>query len=326
MKRKYDTVAICNALVDIEIKVTEDEFKKLPYPKGSMTLVNNQESNAVLEKFKNKSKRINSGGSVGNTVYAMAKLGRKAAVIVNVGNDEYGKKYQQSYQRVGVDFFGKKWDKPTGKCLVLITPDTVRTMVTTLGCASNFTEELLEMVYSVSSKSIYLESYLLAGDKNIKLLTQMVTRLKKRGRKVILSDSDWFGIKRAPTIYSRLFRQVDIFFSNADQFRGMCGFQFDDTMDVEKQFYRYVAMKKRPQLLVVTHSDQGAYLSKVGRGKARHVHIPAQKVKVVDTNGAGDGFAAGVLTEYFQGSSITRMGKKGTEIAARIISRFGARY
>lgn len=325
-KKKYDTIAICNALMDIEIKVTEAEFAKLGFTKGSMSLVTPDKSHQLLKHFANKAKRYSSGGSVGNTMYAMSKFGSKVAAVGVVGDDEFGRRYRADFKKAGVDFLGVTGSGSNGVCIVFITPDAARTLVTTLGCAADFTPEIVQAALEHSTRSIYIESYLLTSEKNIALLRELAKAAERRRLAVILSDSDAFCVEMFPAIYETFFRSAKIFFANADQFKAIAGYNRDAEVDIEKLFHRYAGRTRRPKLFVVTHSSQGAFLSlKVGKD-VRKVHVPAGKVKVVDSNGAGDGFAAGVMSEYFKGASITAMGKRGNKVAARIITRFGARY
>jgi sugar/nucleoside kinase (ribokinase family) len=258
-----------------------------------------------------------SGGSAGNTIAGIAALGGKTAYIGKVAADQLGGVFTHDIRAYGVTYDTKpiSGGLPTARSLIFVTPDAQRTMQTFLGATTQLGPEDINMDYITSSKVVYLEGYLWDQPRAKKAMLDAALKAKESGVKVSLTLSDSFCVNRFRDEFLELAKKhVDILFANEGEILAL--YQTDN-FDVALQHVR-----KDCEIAALTRSEKG---SVVVKGDEVHI-IDAQKgVKVVDTTGAGDAYAAGFLYAYTQGKDLATCGKLGGAMAAKVISHYGPR-
>jgi len=312
---KYDVTAIGNAIVDV-LAHAEDKFlveQKLA--KGAMSLIDPPTAdrlyglmNAGVEA---------SGGSAANTIAGLAGLGGKGAFIGKVANDKLGEAFSHDIRAAGVAF-----DTPmlldgatTARCLIFVTPDAQRTMQTFLGACVELGPEDVEEDKIKNSQVVYLEGYLFDPPRAKEAFFKAAKIAKQAGTKVSLSLSDAFCVGRYRAEFLDFIKNhVDILFANETEIMSL--FEVD-TFDKALQ-----QIRGHCEIAALTRSEKGSVIVK---GSEVHVVDAEKGVKVIDTTGAGDAYAAGFLYAYTQGKGLAQAGKLGGLLAAEIISHYGAR-
>ena len=305
-------LGIGNAIVDVICKVDDSFIIKNNLTKGTMKLFFDQnEFKKLLIDLK--IEKTISGGSVANTIVGMSQLGDKTGFIGKVSDDSFGIKYEEGLKVENVEYFysKKKETLPTGTCLILITPDSERTMCTFLGTAGKINENDINSEAIRNSKIIFLEGYLwdegepkMAFDKAISI-----------ANKVAMSLSDKFCVERHKSHFLDLVKnRLDITFANEQEITSLIEAKnFDEIINFSKQLNK---------LIVITRGEKGA----VAINGKEAVKCDAQKnLKIVDLTGAGDLFAAGFLHSYLNNLSIKECLMKGTEMSSKVIQQIGAR-
>ena len=305
-------LGIGNAIVDVICKVDDSFIIKNNLTKGTMKLFFDQnEFKKLLIDLK--IEKTISGGSVANTIVGMSQLGDKTGFIGKVSDDAFGIKYEEGLKVENVEYFysKKKETLPTGTCLILITPDSERTMCTFLGTAGKINENDINSEAIRNSKIIFLEGYLwdegepkMAFDKAISI-----------ANKVAMSLSDKFCVERHKSHFLDLVKnRLDITFANEQEITSLIEAKnFDEIINFSKQLNK---------LIVITRGEKGA----VAINGKEAVKCDAQKnLKIVDLTGAGDLFAAGFLHSYLNNLSIKECLMKGTEMSSKVIQQIGAR-
>ncbi|MDF1749832.1 MAG: adenosine kinase [Alphaproteobacteria bacterium] len=312
---RYDVIGIGNALVDILVEVEDTTLVEASLPKGGMMLVERSDSDSLYKTLPAGIEK--SGGSCGNTMAGLAALGGKGAYIGKVCDDQFGDVFRHDMTAMGVDFptAAAAGGPGTGKCLVLVTPDAQRTMVTYLGAASDFTPQDISVSAIQAAKVLYLEGYLFDRDAAKAAFIASAEAAHAAGREVSLSLSDGFCVDRHRDAFLDLVRNhIDILFANEHE---ICSLYQTDDFDTA-----LIAAKKDCKVACLTRSEKGSVILS---GEEVHV-VQAQAVaKVVDTTGAGDQFAAGFLYGYTQGYDLAQSAKIGGILAAEVISHYGAR-
>lgn len=315
MDMQFDVFGMCNALYDIQAEVTDETLVGLSLAKGNMMLISQEEQRAIVPNVYEQIVNTAAGGSGANTMIGIAQLGGTACYTSRVGADEHGASY-----RAGLDALGVKpnlgiGSGDTGISLILITPDAQRTMCTFLGESRELTPSDLNLEDLRKSKYLYVTGYLWDTDNQKDAVLLAMQEAKKAGVKVTFSLSDPFCVGRHKEDFHTLLREhVDVVFSNAEEARGMT-----DESDV------YVAAKRLAELsggiAVVTKDSSG---SLIVEGQTIH-EIPVYKVSAVDTTGAGDMYAAGVLFGLTQGLPLPVAGRIGAYCAAQVVAQLGPR-
>ena len=312
---RLDVLAIGNAIVDV-IADADDAFLDAEgLTKGSMRLIDAEEATRLYQHMG--SAREASGGSAANTAAGVAALGGRAGFIGQVAPDQLGDFFRHDISALGVEFVtaAQDFDVPTARCLILVTPDAQRTMSTFLGAAQHLPVTALDEQQIKDSAILYLEGYLWDPETPRYAMIRAIEIARSAGRKVAFTLSDSFCIDRHRDGFNQLIDEgkVDILFANEDEIQSLAGIaHFEDAVS---------AVRNRVPLLVVTRSEKGAIAI---RGEER-AEVPAEPVKVVDTTGAGDLFAAGFLTGHAQGRSLEESLRMGAIAAAEVISHYGAR-
>jgi sugar/nucleoside kinase (ribokinase family) len=313
---RLDVLAIGDAIVDV-IATAEDEFlTREGLPKGSMRLIDAAEATRLYGMMGQA--RETSGGSAANTMAGVAALGGRAGFVGQVATDQLGEIFAHDIRALGVEFRTPALasDLPTGRCLILVTPDGQRTMNTSPGASHSLSAAALDEEQIRGAAILYLEAYLWVPDTPRAAMERAIEVAHSAGRKVAFTLSDIACIARRRDSFLALLDAgaIDLLFANENEVRALAG---EDDFDAALE-----ALKHKVPLLVCTCSEKGALALDGGK----RVHVPAAPVdKVVDTTGAGDLFAAGFLAGQAQGRSVEASLRMGAIAAAEIISHFGAR-
>ena len=305
-------LGIGNAIVDVICKVDEDFLDKNKLTKSTMKLIFDE------KEFKNllsnlKIEKTVSGGSVANSVVGLSQLGNKVGFIGKVCDDELGAKYEEGLKNENVEYFysKKKEELPTGTCLILVTPDSERTMCTFLGTAGKINENDVNSDAIKHCETILLEGYLWDEGDPKKAFDKAISSAKK----VAMSLSDQFCVDRhKPHFLDLVKNKLDITFANEQEILSLIDAKsFDDVISFGKELGK---------IIVVTRGDKGAIAIKGNEVSECGIK---EGLKVVDLTGAGDLFAAGFLHGYINNLSLKDSLEKGTEMSAKVIQQIGAR-
>jgi len=304
-------IGIGNAIVDVICKVEDNFLSENNLTKSTMKLVDEAEFKKLLSNLK--IEETISGGSVANSIVGLSQLGNKVGFIGKVNEDDLGNKYEEGLKKEKVEYFysKKKEELPTGTCLILITPDSERTMCTFLGTAGKINENDVDVNAIKNSGITFLEGYLWDEGNPKKAFDKAI----QNSNKVAMSLSDQFCVERHKPHYLDLVKnKLDITFANEQEiFSLIKAKNFDEVISFGKQLGR---------LIVITRGEKGS----VAMQKDKVVECDIQKnLKIADLTGAGDLFAAGFLHGYINNLSIKESLKKGTEMSSKVIQKIGAR-
>ena len=305
-------LGIGNAIVDVLCKVDENFIKNNGLTKGTMKLIfNENEFKKLLSNLK--IEKTVSGGSVANSIVGLSQLNNNVGFIGKVSYDELGSKYEEGLKNEKVNFFyNKKKEKlPTGTCLILVTPDSERTMCTFLGIAGKINENDISLDLLKKSEIIFLEGYLWDEGEPKKAFEKAINN----SNKVAMSLSDQFCVERHKKHFLDLVKnKLDIIFSNEAEITALIDAKnFDEVLSFGKQ------IKKQ---LIVTRGEKGAI---VINGDVIKKVDAKKDIKVIDLTGAGDLFASGYLHGIINDLSFEDCLKKGTEMSSKVIQQVGAR-
>ena len=311
-KLNMKILGIGNAIVDVVCKVDESFINQNNLTKSTMKLFFDE------NEFKNllanlKIEKTVSGGSVANSIVGISQLGNETGFIGKISDDEFGSNYEEGLKKENVEYFySKKKEKlPTGTCLILVTPDSERTMCTFLGTAGKINENDISSDAIKKSEIIFLEGYLWDEGEPKKAFDKAINNANK----VAMSLSDLFCVDRhKPHFLNLVKNKLDITFANEQEITSLIEAKnFEDVINFSKQLNK---------LVIVTRGEKGA----VAVNGDEVVEIDIQKnLKIVDLTGAGDLFAAGFLHGYINKLSTKECLKKGTEMSSRVIQQIGAR-
>ena len=304
-------LGIGNAIVDVICKVDEKFIAQNNLTKSTMKLVDEMELKKLLSKLK--IEETVSGGSVANSIVGLSQLGNKVGFIGKVSEDKLGNKYEEGLKRENVKFFYSKKKEviPTGTCLILITPDSERTMVTFLGTAGKINENDIDTNAVKKSEILFLEGYLWDEGEPKKAFEKAI----KEANKVAMSLSDLFCVERHKTHFLDLVRnKLDITFANEQEIMSLI-----NAKDIKTVINFAKDLKK---LIIVTRGEKGA----VAINKEEIVECVAKEnLKIKDLTGAGDLFAGGFLHGHVNGKSLKESLDIGTEMSSKVIQIIGAR-
>ena len=300
-----------NAIVDVICKVEDNFLVKNKLKKSTMKLVDEIEFNKLLSNLN--IKETISGGSVANSIVGLAQLGNEVGFIGKVNMDELGDKYEEGLKKENVKYFysKKKENLPTGTCLILITPDSERTMCTFLGVAGKINESDIDVSAIKKSEIVFLEGYLWDEGEPKKAFDKAI----QNSNKVAMSLSDQFCVDRHKVHFLNLVRKkIDIVFANEQEILSLInGKNIDDAISFGKN------LKK---LIVITRGEKGSIA--IENDEVSQCDIQ-KNLKIIDLTGAGDLFAAGFLHGYINNLSLKESLEKGTEMSSKIIQKIGAR-
>lgn len=300
-----------NALVDMLVQVPNDDLlNEINFPKGSMQLVDVEQSNAVMLKTSDMPVQQLSGGSAGNTVHGIAALGGKTGFIGKVGNDELGNFFHNDLNDAGIEANFIKSDTATGKAIAMITPDSERTFATYLGAAVELCADDLRIEMFEGYDIFHVEGYLV---QNHELLQKAVSLAKEAGAKISV-DLASFNVVEDNYHFLRdiVKNYVDIIFANEEEAKSFTGKEPEEAVTEIAGFV---------SIAVVKVGAKGALIQS---GKKK-IKIEAAASKVIDTTGAGDLFASGLLYGLLNDWPLEKAGKTGAILAGKIISQIGGR-
>ena len=305
-------LGIGNAIVDVICRVDDNFIIQNNLTKSTMKLFfNENEFKKLLTNLK--VEKTVSGGSVANSIVGISQLGDKAGFIGKVSDDEFGSKYEEGLKKENVEYFysKKKEALPTGTCLILVTPDSERTMCTFLGTAGKINENDFNSDAIKKSEIIFLEGYLWDEGEPKKAFDKAINIANK----VAMSLSDQFCVDRHKPHFLELVKnKLDIIFANEQEITSLIEAKdFKEVINFSKQLNK---------LIIITRGEKGAVAIKSEEINECGI---LQNLKILDLTGAGDLFAAGFLHGYVNKFSIKESLEKGTEMSSKVIQQIGAR-
>ena len=308
-------LGIGNAIVDVFAQVEEHFLKENNLIKGSMKLINEEEFFQLKQKIK--IEKILAGGSVANSMAGISYLDGDASFIGKINSDEFGELYKKSLENIDVAFLynPKKELMPTGTCIILITPDSERTMCTYLGISSQLAANDLSEKNIIDKELIFLEGYLWDKGLSEKMFKQAINLAKKNKVKIAMTLSDIFCVTRHKVdFYNLLKNDLDVLIGNENEINELTG-----NKNLSNSINQLILLNK---LIIVTRSEKGSLAID------NNIIIDCDSIqvnKVIDVTGAGDLFAAGFLKEYVEKSEIKKCLVTGSSMASKIIQKIGAR-
>ena len=304
-------LGIGNAIVDVICKIEDKYLINNGLTKGTMKLVDEIEFKKLLSSLK--IEETVSGGSVANSIVGLSQLGNEVGFIGKVSNDNLGKKYEDGLKKENVNYFysKKKESLPTGTCLILITPDSERTMCTFLGTAGKINENDVDINSIKNSEILFLEGYLWDEGEPKSAFDKAIVN----SNKVAMSLSDSFCVERHKPHFLELVKnKLDITFANEQEITSLIS---------AKNFAEIISFGQQiGKIIIITRGEKGS----IAINKDTVIECESEKnLKIIDLTGAGDLFAAGYLHGYINNLTILESLKKGTEMSSKIIQKIGAR-
>ncbi len=313
----FDVFGVGNALVDILALVDDRFVSDFDLPKGSMNLMDSARQADVLNRLEQSSLHLASGGSAANTMVTIARSGGTGVYVGRVAHDPHGEFYRQDMLQVGIAFpvtLAAEASLPTGTSVILTTPDAERTMCTHLGVSTDLRTADVDFEQLGGAKISYVEGYLWDAEDPRAVCVETFEQSRKRGVKTSFTFSDPFLVERFPDDFNTIVDDYcDIVFCNADEAR-----HFFATEDLDACCQKLAA---RVEQGFITDSANGCYVLEAGQTK----HVQGFAVEAVDTVGAGDAFAGGVLFGLTHGMSSVEAARWGNFCASHIVSKYGAR-
>ena len=305
-------LGIGNAIVDVLCKVSDEFLTQHSLTKSTMKLIDEVEFKNLLTSLK--IEETISGGSVANSIVGLSQLGNQVGFIGKVSDDELGQKYEDGLKKERVKYLYKKKQEemPTGSCLILITPDSERTMCTFLGTAGRINDNDIKEEDIKNAEMVFLEGYLWDEGNPKKAFDKAIAHSKK----VAMSLSDLFCVERHKPHFMELVKnKLDIIFANEQEILSLIGSEtFEEAITFSKEIKKNV---------IITRGENGA----ISINKDQVTEINAQSnLKIKDLTGAGDLFAAGYLHGMINKLNVKECLLKGTELSSKIIQKIGARF
>ena len=305
-------LGVGNAIVDVICKVEDDFLANNNLTKSTMKLVDESEFKKLLSNLK--IEETVSGGSVANSIVGLSQLGNEVGFIGKINEDKLGNKYEEGLRKEKVKYFySKKKEKlPTGTCLILITPDSERTMCTFLGIAGKISEKDVNGDLIKKSELTFLEGYLWDEGEPKKAFEKAINN----SNKVAMSLSDLFCVERHKKNFCKLVKEkLDLTFANESEIMSLINAKsFKEVINFAKEIKKHI---------IVTRGDKGA-ISIIGD---KIIETEAKKdLKIRDLTGAGDLFAAGYLHGFINNMSNEKCLEEGTRLSSRVIQQIGARF
>jgi fructokinase len=308
-------LGIGNAIVDVFVKVDDDFLLKNDLTKGSMKLIKKEEFESLKSTIK--IEKIEAGGSVANTMAGISYLGGNPSFIGKINSDEFGKIYKKSLEKINVNFlYSENQEKlSTGASIIFITPDSERTMCTYLGISSQLSKEDINEDHIKDYEIIFLEGYLWDKGTSEEMFKHVINLAKKNNIKIAMSLSDIFCVTRHREDFFKLLKNdLNILIGNENEINELI--QKNNLLDSMNE------LKNINKLIIITRSENGS----IAILNNEIINCESTKVeKVLDLTGAGDLFASGFFKEYLDKSNIKKCLQTGSQLAAKIIQKIGAR-
>ncbi len=313
---EFDVCGLGNAIVDIFLELSDEEFRALGFERGTMRLVEQAEQKELLGRFLSREPRLVSGGSVANSVIALSQLGGRAAFVGCVGDDRYGLHYQGEFEELAIDIGNPVIvGETTGTSLIVITPDAERTMRTCLAVSSHLAARHIDEERIKNARWLFVEGYLFANPNTGQGAVREAIRVaKKHGVKVAITCSEAFVVQHFGDAFFDALRQADLLFANATEACAAAG-------GAASAADAYARLKAVVPSVVVTDGPHGCYV----RHKGVEAHVPAFPCEPKDLTGAGDMMAGAFLYGITHGVPADRAARAGCFLAMKVISQVGAR-
>jgi len=310
----YDVYGVGNAIMDLQVQCEDSFLTANGIEKGVMTLTEPERQQTILQALSEHKVHYCSGGSAANTIVGIADMGGKTVYASQTANDAFGQQYLDEFKALGVSTHVQPIDGDTGTCVVLITPDAQRTMLTHLGVSVNLNASDLDEEAIAQSEYIYVEGYLFTGPSTKAAALKAIEIAKKVGTKVALTISDPFLIDICRDDFQNLIENaVDLLFCNEQEAKALTG--EDNPVDAAHEIHKHVAN------VALTLGKDGSIVMHQGEV----FPVEGVKVEAVDTTGAGDMYAAGVLYGVTHGLTWQQAGRLGSYAAAKVVAQLGAR-
>jgi fructokinase len=308
-------LGIGNAIVDVFVKVEDSFLLKNKLIKGSMKLIEKDEFESLKSTIK--IEKIEAGGSVANTMAGIAYLEGYPSFIGKINSDEFGKIYKKSLEKIKVNFsyVEKNEDLSTGASIIFITPDSERTMCTYLGISSQLSKKDINEDHIKGHEIIFLEGYLWDKGMSEEMFKHVINLAKKNNIKIAMGLSDIFCVSRHREDFFKLLKNdLNILIGNENEINELM--QKNNLLDSINE------LKKFNKIIIITRSVDGS-LAIINNEITNCESVKVEKV--LDLTGAGDLFASGFFKEYLNNSDIKKCLKTGSELAAQVIQKIGAR-
>jgi sugar/nucleoside kinase (ribokinase family) len=311
---QYDVYGIGNALVDVQARVADDVVERLKFAKGIMTLVDDETQQRVLAALDGAPISRCAGGSAANTVMGVVDCGGTAAYAAKVGRDPIGRFFLEDMRKLGVAVEVPPTDGSTGTCAILITPDAQRTMLTNLGVSATLGPDDVDEAAIANARFLYVEGYLFTGESTRAAALRAIELAKRHGVQVAFTVSDPFLVDNfRDEFWALIDGPVDLLFCNLEEARSLT--TLTDPVDCAREVHRHAAN------VALTLGPKGSLLMHEGDVYP----IEGVPTAAIDTTGAGDMYAAGLLYGLCHGLGWQRAGRLASHAAARIVSQLGAR-
>jgi fructokinase len=308
-------LGIGNAIVDVFVKVDDNFLSKNKLTKGSMKLIEKSEFENLKSKIK--IEKLEAGGSVANTMAGISYLKGYPSFIGKINSDEFGEIYKKSLEKINVNFpyIEKSENLSTGASIIFITPDSERTMCTYLGISSQLSISDINEDHIKNYELIFLEGYLWDKGMSEAMFKHVINLAKKNNVKIAMSLSDIFCVNRHRNdFFKLLLNDLNILIGNENE--------INELMQKNNLLYSIKELKKINKLIIITRSENGS----LAILNNEIINCESVKVeKILDLTGAGDLFASGFFKEYLDHSDIKKCLQTGSELAANIIQKIGAR-
>jgi len=310
----YNVYGVGNAIMDLQVQCDDAFLAANGIEKGIMTLTEPDRQQAILQALSDHTIHYCSGGSAANTIVGVADMGGKTAYASKTGHDAFGRQYLSEFATLGVHTHVDAADGDTGTCVVLITPDAQRTMLTHLGVSVTLSEDDMDEAAIAAAEYIYVEGYLFAGPSTRAAALKAIALAKKVGTKVALTVSDPFLIDICRADFESLLDgSVDLLFCNEIEAAALTG--------ESDPIHAAHAIHKKCANVALTLGKKGSIIMHGGEA----FPVEGVEVEAIDTTGAGDMYAAGVLYGITHGYSWQHAGRIGSHAAAKVVAQLGAR-
>ena len=310
----FNVYGVGNAIMDLQVQCDDVFLKTNDIEKGIMTLTNETDQQKILSALSSHDINYCSGGSAANTIVGIADMGGSVGYCGKTGSDNFGLQYATELQDLGIHFGAKASNEATGTCVVLITPDAQRTMLTNLGVSATLSKDDIDEDAIANADYVYVEGYLFAGESTKEAALHAIDIANQCNTKVALTISDPFLVDICREEFKYLIAgPVDLLFCNEDEAAALTG--KSNPVDAAHE------MHKNCENVALTLGKNGSIIMHEGEVIA----IEGIDVEAVDTTGAGDMYAAGVLYGITNGLTWKQAGHLGSHAAAKIVSQLGAR-
>lgn len=314
MNKKYKVYGIGNAIVDIQFQVEESVINEFNLKKGGMTLVDFKNQQSLIKSLSHLDYNQASGGSAANTIITLAQLGAAVSYSPVVGDDHFGTFYLKEMLSLQIALqTDPRRGEHTGTCLVLITPDAERTMVTHLGATARFDESDVNEEHLSRSEWLYVEGYLLSSSTGQKAVKHALKLAKGHDVKIALTFSDAFIVENFRAALEEVVDASDLVFANYNEAKAFTGKETQDGV--------FKALKSRVESVALTLGAEGARIHYQNEDR----DIAPYSVVALDDTGAGDSFAGGFLYGITKGQTAFEAGKLACFLASRVVSQLGPR-